>query len=107
MPNLRIDTLQRTVDLVLAMVTAQSVNHSDLAPEMLGGSSPEAKKRRVERAIRDEQLTMHVFLALLLVHLPKGKVLMSIDRTLREHKESPLNLLVLGAVVHGYTIPLV
>ncbi len=106
-PNLRIDTLQRMVDLVLAMVTTQSVNTSDLAPEMPGSSSPEAKKRRVERAVRDEQLTMHVFLALLLVHLPKGKVLMSIDRTTWEHGESPLNLLVLGAVVHGYTIPLV
>jgi hypothetical protein len=95
------------VDLVLAMVTTQSVNHSDLAPEMPGRSSPEAKKRRVERAIRDEQLTMHVFLALLFVHLPKGKVLMSLDRTTWEHGESPLNLLVLGAVVHGFTIPLV
>uniref|UniRef100_UPI00137A64E9 transposase n=1 Tax=Deinococcus alpinitundrae TaxID=468913 RepID=UPI00137A64E9 len=48
-----------------------------------------------------------VFLALLLVHLPPGKILMSLDRTTWEHGEAPLNLLVLGAVVHGYTIPLV
>ena len=106
-PFLRIDTLQRVVDLVLAMITAQSVNHSDLGPQMPGSSSPEAKKRRVGRAIHDEQLTMQVFLALLLVHLPPGKVLMSLDRTTWEHGEAPLNLLVLGAVVHGYTIPLV
>ncbi|GGR39431.1 hypothetical protein GCM10008957_55360 [Deinococcus ruber] len=32
---------------------------------------------------------------------------MSVDRTTWEHGEAPLNLLVLGAVVHGYTIPLV
>jgi len=32
---------------------------------------------------------------------------MSLDRTTWEHGDSPLNLLVLGAVVHGYTIPLV
>jgi len=106
-PFLRIDTLQRVVDLALAMITAQSVNHRDLGPHMPGTSSAEAKKRRVERAVHDGQLTIQVFLALLLVHLPPGKVLMSLDRTTWEHGDSPLNLLVLGAVVHGYTIPLV
>jgi len=74
---------------------------------MPGTSSLEAKKRRVERALHGEQLTMQVFLGLLLVHLPPGKVLMSLDRTTWEHGESPLNLLVLGAVVHGDKIPLV
>lgn len=106
-PSLRIDTLQRVVDLVLAMITAQSINHRDLGPHMPGKSAAEAKKRRVERAIHDEQLTAQVFLALLLVHLPRGKVLMSVDRTTWEHGAAPLNLLVLGAVVHGYTIPLI
>ncbi|WP_161882483.1 transposase [Deinococcus alpinitundrae] len=73
---------------------------------MPGSSSLEAKKRRVGRAIHDEQRTMQVFLALLLVHVPAGKVLMSLDRTTWEHGEAPLNLLVLGAVVHGSTLPL-
>ena len=106
-PFLRIDTLQRVIDLVLAMITAQSVNHRDLGPHLPGTSAPEAKKRRVERAVHDEQLTAQVFLALVLVHLPSGKLLMSLDRTTWEHGDAPLNLLVLGAVVHGYTIPLV
>jgi len=74
---------------------------------MPGMSSLEAKKRRVGRAVHDEQLTMQVLLALLLIHLPPDKVLMSLDHTTWEHGESPLNLLVLGAVVHGDTIPLV
>ena len=106
-PFLRIDTLQRVVDVVLAMVTAQSVNHSDLGPHLPGISTAEAKKRRVERAVQDEQLTAQVFLALLLAQLPPGKLLMSLDRTTWEHGGTPLNLLVLGAVVHGFTIPLV
>ncbi|WP_161884417.1 transposase [Deinococcus alpinitundrae] len=89
------------------MITAQSVNHRDLATQMPGDSSLEAKKRRVERAVHDEQLTMQVFLALVLIHLPPGKVLMSLDRTTWEHGEAPLNLLVLGAVMHSDTIPLV
>lgn len=49
---------------------------------------------------------MQVFLALLLIRLPLGTVMMSLDRTTWEHGEAPLNLLVLGAVVHGYTMPL-
>ena len=105
-PHLRIDTLQRLIDLVLAMVAAGSVNQRDLAPNMPGKSSTEAKQRRAVRAVRDEQLTMQVFLALLLTHLPTGKILMSLDRTTWQHGQSPVNFLVLGAVVHGYTIPL-
>lgn len=89
-PFLRIDTLQRVVDLVLAIVTAQSVNHRDLGPHLPGSSSPEAKKRRVERTIRDEQLTAQVFLVLLLVQLPPGKLLMSLDRTTWERGDAPL-----------------
>ena len=106
-PSLRIDTFQRVVDLILALITAQSVNHRDLASHMPGHSGIEAKKRRVERGVHDPQLTAHVFLALLLAHLPPGKVLLSLDRTTWEHGDAPLNLLVLGAVLHGYTLPLV
>lgn len=106
-PSLRIDTLQRLVDLVLAMVSAESITHRDLAPQMPGDSDLDAKKRRVERGVHDPQLTAHVFLALLLAQLPPGKLLLSLDRTTWEHGQSPLNLLVLGVVVQGYTIPLV
>lgn len=67
------DTLQRVIDLVLAMITAQRVNHRDLGPHLPGTSSPEAKKRRVERAVHNEQLTTQVFLVL--VHLPPGNIL--------------------------------
>lgn len=105
-PTLRIDTLQRLLDIILAMMTAQSVNHHKLSPHMPGTSSVEAKKRRVERGVNDEPLTMRVFLALIFSHIPPGKWLLSLDRTNWEHGESPMNLLVLGVVIHGYTIPL-
>lgn len=72
-PTLRIDTLQRLLDITLAMITAQSVNHHKLSPHMPGISSVEAKKRRVERGINDEQPTMQVFLALILSHIPPGR----------------------------------
>lgn len=106
-PKLRIDTLQRLIDIILAMIAAQSVNHHKLSPHMPGTSRVEAKKRRVERGVNDEQLTMQVFLALILSHVPPGKWLLSLDRTNWEHGKSPMNVLVLGVMIHGYTIPLI
>lgn len=106
LPNLRIDTIQRFIDTALAMLSAQSVNHRDLAPHMPGKSSLEGKQRRAERAIHDPQLTPEVFVLLMLIQLPAGKLLISIDRSNWEHGETPLNLLVIGAVVEGYTVPL-
>jgi hypothetical protein len=105
--HLRIDTLQRLIDVVLAMIAAKSVNHHDLSAHMPGISTPEAKKRRADRTFRDEQLDMGLFMAFLVVHLPPGKILLSLDRTNWEHGETPINYLVLGAVVHGFTIPLI
>jgi len=104
---LRIDTLKRALDVVQAMIIGQSVNLSVLSGHLLGESSVEAKKRRAERALRDEQLTGELFLSLILPLLPLGKLLLSLDRTTWKHGSSPLNLLVLGVVLHGYTLPLV
>ena len=94
------------VDVVMAMISASSVNQVDLSTRMPGTASLEAKQRRVERGIRDKQLTAQVFLALLIWQLPKGKLLLSLDRTTWEHGNHPMNLLVLGAVVQGFTVPL-
>lgn len=106
-PHLRIDTLKRMVDVVQAMITGQTVNPRALCAHLPGKSSHDAKKRRVERAFRDEQLTEEVFLSLILSLLPAGKLLLSLDRTTWERGDAPLNLLVLGVVLHGYTLPLV
>ena len=79
--HLRIDTLQRLIDVLLAMIAARSVNHHGLSPHMPGLSTPRAKKRRADRTFRDDQLDMGFFTALLVVPLPPGKVLLSLDRT--------------------------
>jgi hypothetical protein len=42
-PSLRTDTLQRVVDIVLALINAKSVKQSDLYGQLPGCSSPEAK----------------------------------------------------------------
>ncbi|MFC6665183.1 transposase [Deinococcus radiopugnans] len=102
------------------MVTARSVNQSDLCAHLPGMSSIEAKKRRVERGCRDPQLTESVFLAFLLALLPPGnccsawtapswaeRTPMRTPARTWERGDAPLNLLVLGVVLHGYTVPLV
>ncbi|MFC6803714.1 IS4 family transposase [Deinococcus caeni] len=89
------------------MIAARSANHHDLSAHMPGMSTPQGKKRRADRTFRDEQLDMGFFIALLVAHLPPGKVLLSLDRTNWEHGETPINFLVLGAVVHGFTLPLI
>jgi hypothetical protein len=79
--SLRTDTLKRVADIVLALISAKSVNQGDLCGRLPGCSSPEAKKRRVERGLRDPQLTESVFLTLLLALLPPSKLLPSPDHT--------------------------
>jgi hypothetical protein len=106
-PFLRHDTLQRVVAVIFAMVTARSVDQGDLCAHLPGASSIEAKRRRVERGCRDPQLTESVFLTFLLALLPPGKLLLSMDRTTWERGNAPLTLLVLGVVLHGYTVPLI
>ena len=106
-PSLRIDTFARLIDTLLAIVSAHSVNLHDIAPKMPGHASLEAKQRRAQRAIHDPQLTAELFLLLMLSQLPPGKLLLSMDRTNWKRGDTSLNLLVLGAVVEGYTIPLV
>ena len=89
------------------MITGRSVNLSALCIHLPGDTTHDAKKRRAERACRDPQLTEEVFLSLLLCLLPVGKLLLTLDRTTWQRGEAPLNLLVLGVVLHGYTLPLV
>jgi len=69
------------VDVVQAMITGQPVNLSALCAHLSGESSHDAKKRRVERAFRDEQLTDDVFLSPIPSLLPAGTLLSSLDRT--------------------------
>lgn len=107
LPFLRRDTLQRVADVLEALVQGQSTCQRVLAPFLPSDSSPEARKKRLERCFRDEQLQGEVFLLALLPLLPPGKLVLALDRTNWMHGTQPLNLLVLGVVIHGFTLPLV
>ncbi len=95
------------MDIIHAMVTARKVNQSELCAHLPGASSIDAKRRRLERGCREPQLTESFFLAFLLALLPPGKLLLNMDRTTWRRGDAPLDLLVLGVVLHGYKVPLV
>lgn len=107
LPYLRSDTLQRVADVVSALIEKQTTNQKLLANGLPGLSTPEAKRKRLSRCFCDEQLGADVFLSFLLSLLPAGKLVMSLDRTNWKHGDSSLNLLVLGVVLSGFTLPLV
>jgi len=107
LPYLRSDTLRRVADVVNALIVARSTRHSALVPHLPGTSSTAAKLRRLERCFQDEQLGEAEWLRLLLPLLPPGKLILVMDRTNWEHGSADLNLLVLGVVIAGFTLPLV
>lgn len=104
-PFLRCDTLQRVADVVCALVEKQTTNQKKLANGLPGSSSPEAKRKRLARCLQDDQLDA-CFLPFLISLLPKGKQVLTLDRTNWAYGETPLNLLVLGVVLEGFTLPL-
>lgn len=104
---LRSDTLRRVADVVNALIVARSTRHSALVPHLPGISSTAAKLRRLERCLQDEQLGDAEWVRLLLPLLPPGKLVLVMDRTNWEHGAHDLNLLVLGVVIAGLTLPLV
>lgn len=107
LPFLRRDTLKRVADVLEALIQGQSTCHRVLATFLPSNTSPEARKKRLERCFHDQQITEAVFLRLLLPLLPTGKLVLALDRTNWTHGTQPLNLLVLGVVLHGFTLPLV
>jgi hypothetical protein len=105
-PSLRIDTLQRAADVICALIEKQTTNQKKLANGLPGTGTTEAKRKRLARCLQDDQLDA-LWLPFLLSLLPKGKQALTMDRTNWDYGQTPLNLLVLGVVLEGFTLPLV
>ncbi|WP_407542869.1 IS4 family transposase [Deinococcus radiomollis] len=98
--------MQRVADVVCALIEKQTTNQKKLANGLPGTGSAEAKRKRLARCLQDEQLDA-CWLPVLISLLPKGKQVLTMDRTNWDHGQTPLNLLVLGVVLEGFTLPLV
>ena len=74
-PFLRHDTLQRVVHIVLAMVTARSVNHSDLCAHLPGASSIDVRvpQLRFQPICKSQRTSARLFQAGKFVRGPATK----------------------------------
>lgn len=107
LPHLRSDTLRRVADVVSALIVAGTTRHSRLITHLPGIAAPASKTRRLERCLHDKQLSDEVFLKVLIPLLPPGRLVFTMDRTNWEYGTHDLNLLVIGVVIAGFTLPLV
>lgn len=106
LPHRRTDALQRLAEVLLALLQAESTLHRKIALHLPRDGTLESKTRTVARVFHDAQLTQQDVGDVLLPLLPQGKLTLIMDRTTWPYGQTPLNILVLGAILGGAVIPL-
>jgi len=107
LPHRRMDALRRLAEVLLALLQAESTLHRKIALNLPREATLDSKTRVVARTLHDAQLTSQDVLDVLLPLLPEGKLILVMDRTTWHYGQTPLNILVLGAILGGAVIPLV
>lgn len=107
LPHRRMDALKRLSEVLLALLQSESTLHRKIALHLPRDATIDSKTRVVARALHDAQLTSQDVLDVLLPLLPEGKLTLVMDRTMWHYGQTPLNILVLGALLGGAVIPLV
>nr|WP_188904793.1 IS4 family transposase [Deinococcus aerophilus] len=93
--------------MLLALLQAESTLHRKIALHLPREATLESKTRTVARVFQDAHLTPQDVTDVLLPLLPDGKLTLIMDRTTWHYGQTPLNILVLGALLGGAVIPLV
>ncbi len=107
LPHRRLDALRRLAEVLLALIQAESTLHRKIALHLPRDASLDSKTRTVARVFHDAQLTPQDVCDVLLPLLPNGKLTLIMDRTTWHYGQTPLNILVLGAILGGAVVPLV
>ena len=107
LPHRRVDALKRLAEVLLAVLQAESTLHRKIALHLPRAATLESKTRTVARVFHDAQLTPQDVTDVLLPLLPDGRLTLIMDRTTWHYGQTPLNILVLGALLGGAVIPLV
>ncbi|BDP43675.1 hypothetical protein DAETH_36440 (plasmid) [Deinococcus aetherius] len=107
LPHRRLDALRRLAEVLLALLQAESTLHRKIALQLPRDASLESKTRTVARVFHDAQLTPQDVTDVLLPLLPESKLTLIMDRTTWHDGHTPLNILVLGAILGGAVVPLV
>ncbi|PJI55804.1 IS4 family transposase [Methylobacterium radiotolerans] len=93
--------------MLLALLQAESTLHRKIALHLPRDATMDSKTRTVARVFHDAQLTPQDVTDVLLPLLPDRKLTLIMDRTTWHYGQTPLNILVLGALLGGAVIPLV
>ena len=107
LPHRRLDALRRLAEVLLALLQAESTLHRKIALHLPREATLESKTRTVARVFHDAQLTPQDVTDVLLPLLPDRRLTLIMDRTTWHYGQTPLNILVLGAILGGAVIPLV
>ncbi len=99
--------MKRLAEVLLALLQAESTLHRKIALHLPREATLESKTRVVARVFHDAQLTPQDVTDVLLPLLPDGKLTLIMDRMAWHDGQTPLNFLVLGAILGGAVIPLV
>ncbi|ACO47510.1 IS4-like element ISDds3 family transposase [Deinococcus deserti] len=93
--------------MLLALLQAESTLHRKIALHLPRDASLDSKTRVVARTLHDAQLTSQDVLDVLLPLIPEDKLTLVMDRTTWHYGQTPLNIMVLGAILGGAVVPLV
>jgi len=107
LPHRRVDALKRLTEVLLAVLQAESTLQRRIALHLPRAATLESKTRTIARVFHDAQLNPQDVCDVLLPLLPDGKLTLIMDRTTWHSGQTPLNILVLGALLGGAVIPLV
>jgi hypothetical protein len=99
--------LKRLAEVLLALIQAESTLHRKIALHLPRDATLDTKTRTVARVFHDAHLMPQDVTDVLLPLLPDGKLTLIMDRTTWHYGQTPLNILVLGALLGGAVIPLV
>ena len=94
-------------DFIGSMIRSRSVNLQKIAENLEGSAKTESNYRRIQKMFQKQDIDYDITAKILSGILPKNeKWILAIDRTNWKLGKSNINLLVLGVVYKGMTIPL-
>ena len=98
---------------LVALVTSRKISLHSVTQLMPGEQNAEANRQQLRRCLEHENLTPDSWAEVIQPLLPKGKWVLSLDRTECLHipvkwkrGDTTINLLVLAVVVYGSAVPL-
>lgn len=93
--------------MVIALIKVRTVCLSEVALGFAGNAMPSSNEKRIYRFLREFPFDLDAVALFVGSKLPKGKWLMTLDRTNWEFGRMHINILMLAVVYKGVAVPLI